>query len=54
MLEVDLVLGPHGAPLAPEGGRDPHLISAGDGIWPEEEEEEEEQPLVADGRLLPL
>lgn len=52
VLEVDLVLGPHGAPLAPEGGRDPHLISAGDGIWPEEEEEE--QPLVADGRLLPL
>lgn len=33
VLEVDLVLGPHGAPLTAQGGRDPHLISAGDGIW---------------------
>lgn len=37
VLEVNLVLGPHGAPLTPEGGRDPHLIGAGDGIWREEE-----------------
>lgn len=38
VLEVDLVLGPHRAPLTPEGGRDPHLVSAGDGIWRREEE----------------
>lgn len=37
VLKVDLVLGPHGPPLTPEGGRDSHLISAGDGIWREEE-----------------
>lgn len=48
MLEVDLVLGPHGAPLTPEGGCDPHLIRAGDGIW----REEEEQRLVAGSRFL--
>lgn len=48
VLEIDLVLGPHGAPLTPERGRDPHLIGAGDGIW----HEEEEQLLVACSRFL--
>lgn len=33
VIEVDLVFGPHRAPLTPERGCDAHLIGAGDGIW---------------------